>query len=216
MADEHVSDVASSDEACSDELKVSKGSNKKWNDKNTTSLIDLLEERICLLDMSDDEYTKRKVRELAYKEIAENLHSIWTVPEIKTKINNLRAQLGRELKKAKKTKSGQSTDDSYKSSWCHWEIMQFLVPQMKSGTTKDTIDLESTYIGNDQLIYDSDEAEEGLSPRRDRSAKLQSNIWNRRSFKYWKDVQTRWRWPNRRNPKKNTSAFAQYVEEKLD
>ena len=45
---EHVSDVASSGEACSDEFKVSKGSNKKWNEK---------EERICLWDTFDDEYT---------------------------------------------------------------------------------------------------------------------------------------------------------------
>ena len=200
MADEHVSDVGSSDEACSDEFKVSKGRNKKWNEKNTTALIDLLEERICRWDIFGDEYTKHEVRELAYKEIAENLHSIWTVPEIKTKINNLRAQLGRELKKAKKTKNGQSTDDSYKSSWCHWERMQFLVPQMKSGTTGDTIDLQSTYGGNDELIHDSDEAEEEVKPTQSLKRKIPSNIWNRRSFKYWKDVQTRWRWPNRRNP----------------
>ena len=45
---EHMLDVASSDEACSDEFKVSKGSNKKWNEKHTTTFIDLLEERICL------------------------------------------------------------------------------------------------------------------------------------------------------------------------
>ena len=52
MAGEHVSD-----EACSDEFKVSKGSNinKKWNEKNTTALIDLLEERICLWGIFDDE-----------------------------------------------------------------------------------------------------------------------------------------------------------------
>ena len=31
-----MSDVASSDEACSDEFNVSKGSNKKWNEKHTS------------------------------------------------------------------------------------------------------------------------------------------------------------------------------------
>ena len=31
--------------------------------------------------------------------------------EIKSKINNLRAQVGRELKKTKKTESGQSRDE---------------------------------------------------------------------------------------------------------
>ena len=80
-ADEHVSGVASSNEACSGEFKVSKGNNKNCNE--TTAFIDLLEKRICLWDIFDNEYTKREIRELAYKEIAENLHSIWTVPEIK-------------------------------------------------------------------------------------------------------------------------------------
>ena len=43
--------------------------------------------------------------------------------EIKSKINNLRAQVGRELKKTKKTESGQSRDEV-------------------SGTTGDTIALQ--------------------------------------------------------------------------
>ena len=46
---------------------------------------------------------KRKKRDSAYKEIAETLEQ--EVGEIKTKINNLRAQLGREIGKVKKTKS---------------------------------------------------------------------------------------------------------------
>ena len=65
-------------------------------------MIDLLEERPSLWDMFDSEYTKRKVREIAYKEIAEKLGENWTLSEIKSKFNNLRAQLGSELKKTKK------------------------------------------------------------------------------------------------------------------
>ena len=88
---------------------------KKWNERNTTLLIDLLKERPSLWDMFDSEYTKREVREVAYKEIEEELEENWTLREIKnwrfreiknwrfreikSKINNLRAQLGRELKK---------------------------------------------------------------------------------------------------------------------
>ena len=88
---------------------------KKWNERNTTLLIDLLKERPSLWDMFDSEYTKREVCEVAYKEIEEELEENWTLHEIKnwrfreiknwrfreikSKINNLRAQLGRELKK---------------------------------------------------------------------------------------------------------------------
>ena len=85
---------------------------KKWNERNTTLLIDLLEEGPSLWDMFDSEYTKREVRELAYKEIAEKLGENWTLSEIKSKINNLRAQLGREIKKTKKTKIGQLDNTS--------------------------------------------------------------------------------------------------------
>ena len=50
----------------------------------------------------------------AYKEIAETLER--EVGEIKTKINNLRAQLGQEIGKVKKTKSGQATKELYQPS----------------------------------------------------------------------------------------------------
>ena len=72
-----------------------------------TLLIDLLEERPSLWDMFDSEYTKREVREVAYKEIAEKLGENWTLSEIKSKINNSRAQLGRELKKIIQIRSVQ-------------------------------------------------------------------------------------------------------------
>ena len=66
--------------------------------------------------MFDSEYTKCKVRDVAYKEIVEKLGENWTSSVIKSKINNLRAQLGRELKKTKKIKSGQSRDGVYMST----------------------------------------------------------------------------------------------------
>ena len=48
-------------------------STKKWNERNTTLLIDLLEEIPSLWDMFDTEYTKLEVREVGYKKIAEKL-----------------------------------------------------------------------------------------------------------------------------------------------
>ena len=105
----------------------------KWNEENVTALIDLLEERPCLWNIFDSQYTKREKRDSAYKEIAETLER--EVGEIKTKINNLRAQLGREIGKVKKTKSGQATNKLYQPSWIHWERLQFLANQMQSGDT---------------------------------------------------------------------------------
>ena len=33
----------------------------------------------------------------------------------------------------------KSRDEVYRSNWAHWDRMQFLVPQMKPGSTADTI-----------------------------------------------------------------------------
>ena len=97
-------DSSSADEEKTLKKKKTSTSIKKWNERNTTLLMDLLEERPSLLHMFDSEYTKREVREVTYKGIAEKLGETWTLSEIKGKINNLRAQLGRELKKNKKDK----------------------------------------------------------------------------------------------------------------
>ena len=102
MEDDYASGTSfeSHDSSSADEEKTLK---KK---KTSTSIkkLDLLEERPSLLHMFDSEYTKREVREVTYKGIAEKLGETWTLSEIKGKINNLRAQLGRELKKNKKDK----------------------------------------------------------------------------------------------------------------
>ena len=69
---------------------------KTWNEGNTTLLIDLVKKRATLWDMLDSKYTKREVREVAYKEIAKKLGENWTLSEIKSKIEqNLRAQIER-------------------------------------------------------------------------------------------------------------------------
>ena len=100
-------------------------------------LIDLPEERPCQWNIFESQYTKREKRDSAYKEIAETLER--EVGEIKTKINNLYAQLGGEVGKFKKTKSGQTTNELYQPSWIHWERLQFLANQTQSGGTRDTI-----------------------------------------------------------------------------
>ena len=58
-------------------------------------------------------------------------------------MNNLRAQLGREIGKTKNTKSGQATNELYRPSRIHWERLQFLASRMKSGSTRDTIYIQN-------------------------------------------------------------------------
>ena len=73
----------------------------------------------------------------AYNEI----HTELAVPvsEIKAKLMKLRSQLGREINKSTKTKSGQSTDELYKPTWMYWEKLQFLRPVMQPGKSRDNL-----------------------------------------------------------------------------
>ena len=121
MADANIS----AGESSCDEKHEKRKRKGKWNEENVRAFIDLLEERPCLWSIFDSQYTKREKRDSACKEIAEVLE--WELGEIKTKINNLRAQLGREIGKVKKTTSGQATNELYQPSGIHWERLQFLV-----------------------------------------------------------------------------------------
>ena len=56
-----------------------------------------------------NEYTKREVKGRAYAELAEHFDSSSAIA--KAKINELRVQLGREMAKELRTKSGQTTDE---------------------------------------------------------------------------------------------------------
>ena len=83
----------SSDEDETPVLKHIKNKKKKWDEETTNMFIDLVEERPCLWDIFHTEYTKRDKREKAYNEIKDVIEL--DVKEIKSKIHNLRAQLGR-------------------------------------------------------------------------------------------------------------------------
>ena len=73
-------DSSSADKEKTLKKRTTSTSIKKWNER--TLLIDLLQERPSFWDMFDSEYTKREVREVAYKEIAEKLEENWTLSEI--------------------------------------------------------------------------------------------------------------------------------------
>ena len=64
-------DSSSADKKKTLKTRKTSTSIKKWNERNTTLLSVLLDERPSLWDMFDSEYTKREVREVATKEIAE-------------------------------------------------------------------------------------------------------------------------------------------------
>ena len=93
-------------------------------------------------------------RDSPYKEIAETLER--EEAEIKTKINNFHAQLGREIGKVKNAKSGQATNELYQPLWIHWDRLHFLANQMQSGGTRDTTDINASTELNDEVSETED------------------------------------------------------------
>ena len=110
---------------------------RKWTEGETTSLIDLLEERPCLWNIFEKSYHSRETREQGFEELQSTLNI--SMVDVKAKIVSLRAQLDREIAKTKATKSRQSLTDSCKSSWIFWEGLQFLTPVLKAGKSNDNL-----------------------------------------------------------------------------
>ena len=110
---------------------------KEWNDDELTLLIDMLEFKPCLWDIYHLDYLKRVMKEIGYSEIATASNT--TNTSVKTRINGLREQLAREITKEKTTKSGQSTDELYKSNWVHYDKLSFLIPVIGAGKSRDTL-----------------------------------------------------------------------------
>ena len=111
----------------------------RWDDEMVDKLIDLYETRPCLWDIADPTYSKRNVKEKALSEIKEQLGM--EITAIKAKWNSLGAQHGSELAKENKTKSGQSTDDLYESSWQYMEMMRFVEQVKKTAQSTSTLKL---------------------------------------------------------------------------
>ena len=103
--------------------------------------------------------SKQKEKEIAYKSIATVFDT--NISSFKTKINRLRAQLGQEKAKETKTKSGQSTEELYVSTWAHYNRPAFLLPVMGHSESRETlrkkkdIELENDGNNNDDDIGES-------------------------------------------------------------
>ena len=115
-------------------------------------LIDLLEERACLWNVYDKSYQLQHTRERALSEMSGSLDA--SPAEIKPKNLTSRSQLGREISKENITKSGQSTDQLYKSTWSYRERLQFLRPVLQPGKSRDSLQGSLNETENDNLELD--------------------------------------------------------------
>ena len=118
-----------------------KNGKKKWTVDEVQDLIELLEEKPCLWNSFSNEYTKKEVKERAYRELAEHFGSSSAI--VKTKINASRKQLGREMAKESKAKSGEATGEKYVSKLMFYEQLKFLRPVMTTTKIRDSISTHS-------------------------------------------------------------------------
>ena len=81
---------------------------------------------------------------------------------IKSKWNSPRAQHGRELAKESKTKSSQSTDDVYESSWPFIEKMHFVEQVKKTARSTTTLKLSDPQSVIEGESKQEDEAQNDL------------------------------------------------------
>ena len=129
---------------------------KKWDSRETSSLIELIEQRPCLWNVNDRTYHSRVERERALNEIGDQIGV--SAAECKSKFAILRGQLGREMAKVAKTRSGQATNDLYKPSWIFWDQLQFLRPVLQPGKSKDNFALpnESSSQGTEDAVAEKE------------------------------------------------------------
>ena len=126
------------------------------------------------------------------------------IESIKAKTNGLRAQLGREVAKANKAKSGQSTDELYTSSWIHYHRLSFLLPVIKSSKSRDTLKRKSE--DENEEVEEARYSTPGLKKKKtiaERKIKLLSKCTEAITKKPVKSADSK------------HSAFALYVDEKL-
>jgi len=115
-------------------------------------LIDLLEQNACLWDVFSKEYHLKDMRDKAYETMQEELDI--PIADIKYKIIGRRSQLGREVAKANQKISGQGVRGNYKSTWIYWDKLQFLMPVIKAGKSKDSLQASAdrqSYVSPDTI-----------------------------------------------------------------
>ena len=164
----------------------------------------MLEAQPCLWDIYHPDYLKRDLKEIAYSEISSALDT--TNASIKTKINGLRAQLGRELAKEKSTKSGQNTDELYKSSWIHYQKLSFLIPVIHAGKSRDTLKRNNQ---SDEAIEIDEEST--TVPKKKSIAEKKLDLISRCTDAITSKAVA----PAEQPPAQKVSNFGMYIDEKL-
>lgn len=117
---------------------------RTWSTEEIKSLIFYLESLPELWQISNPDYKNRVKKAAAVESLAEQFNT--SALEINRKLHNLRTQFNNELRKLKKKKSGQGTDENYASTWDYFTSLQFLIPSTVPAN-------ETTKFGELSLLF---------------------------------------------------------------
>ncbi len=137
--------------------------------------------------------------------------------EIKTKILTLRSQLGREITKVNRTKSGQSTDQLYKSTWMYWDRLQFLRPVLQPGKSRDSLQgsLNDTENENPEVDRTSDGDHSRSAQRQASTPKLKKGAVAEKKVELMNTCIVALKEPANPAKQPNQCHFALFITEKL-
>ena len=165
-------------------------------------------------------YSKRDIKEKALSEIKDEMGIELNL--IKSKCNSLRAQHGRELAKESKTKSGQSADEVYESSWSYMGKMRFVEQVKKTAKSTSTLKISTQELDDDK---EEESEQEDETPNK-KSVKETTHTSTKRKRAYQTeqkqkliekciDVLERPKNPVKKPETKACEPFASYVSEQL-
>ena len=195
--------------------KLTQKETKKWSNDDVSLLIELLEERACLWNVYDKSYHLKDVRDRALNEMSDCLDA--SPADIKTKILTLRSQLGREITKVNRTKSGQSTDQLYRSTWMYWDRLQFLRPVLQPGKSRDSLQgsLNDTENENPELDKTSDGDHSKSAPRQTSTPKLKKGALEEKKVELMNTCIAALKEPANPAKQPDQCHFSLFVREKL-
>ena len=108
------------------------------------------------------------------------------IADIKTKVMNLRSQLGREVAITKSKNSGQAATDNYKSTWMYWDRLHFLIPVMQAekskdplpsrSSTTDSVDMDDSFDDSMSISVDEETETSSLPSRGKGKSRRKANF----------------------------------------
>lgn len=122
-------------------------------------VIDLYRQLPALWKIKSDDYSNRNKKDQAYESLLEKYRERYkeaTKDELKKKINSLRTNFRKELKKIKDSgKSGTATDEIYEPTfWC-FDALKFLSDQETPSQSKTTITLETQEVRHKNFFIET-------------------------------------------------------------